>query len=334
MQRSGLRHIQTVRKGGKTYRYARPPSGQRVRLPDLPEDHPDFLAAYLSALHQQPQKAGPLTLAQLIEAWLASDDYKRHGTLYRATLRRHADAIRAKAKDGLASDLRDRHIRADIADLTPSVSRHRLKAWRAICAWGYERGRLPGNPALMVKGKKQAKGGYPPWTAADIAAFRARHGPQTVARRCMEVLFWTGARISDAVALGPAMVDGDGILCFRQSKTGDMAYVPWSCPVPSFADASDRDAMLDALRHGPGGATFLATAQGQRSHKALGTLIAEAAREAGVEKSAHGLRKARAIALAERGATTHQIAAWTGHHTLAEVAHYTAESDRRKAVLG
>lgn len=306
-----------------------------MRLPDLPDDHPEFLAAYLSALRASPQKPGPQTFAQLVEAWLASDDFRRHGTLYRATMRRHADAIREKARDGLATDLRDRHIRADIADLTPSVARHRLKAWRAICGWAYERGRLPSNPALLVKGKRQPKGaGYPPWTAADLAAFRAHHAPETTARRCMEVLFWTGARISDAVALGPAMIDRDGVLCYRQGKTGDMAYVPWSCPVPGFADAADRDAMLDALRHGPGGATFLATPQGQRSHKALGTLIATAAREAGIEKSAHGLRKARAIALAEAGATTHQIAAWTGHHTLAEVAHYTAESDRRRAVLG
>jgi integrase len=81
--------------------------------------------------------------------------------------------------------------------------------------------------------------------------------------------------------------------------------------------------------------TFLATRQGaSRSHKALGHLVAKAARAAGVEKSAHGLRKYRAAALAEAGATAHQIGAWTGHESLAEIQHYVRSADRRRAVLG
>jgi len=43
---------------------------------------------------------------------------------------------------------------------------------------------------------------------------------------------------------------------------------------------------------------------------------------------------ARAIKAAEDGATASQIAAWTGHKTLAEVGHYTREYDRMKAVMG
>ncbi|MGD9918007.1 MAG: tyrosine-type recombinase/integrase [Paenirhodobacter sp.] len=82
--------------------------------------------------------------------------------------------------------------------------------------------------------------------------------------------------------------------------------------------------------------TFLATHGGRtRSHKALGTLISDAAREAKITgRSAHGLRKSRAMQLAEAGATTHQIAAWTGHQSLSEVQHYTEAADRRRAVRG
>ncbi|WP_062017988.1 tyrosine-type recombinase/integrase [Gluconobacter japonicus] len=48
-------------------------------------------------------------------------------------------------------------------------------------------------------------------------------------------------------------------------------------------------------------------------------------REAGLPAgcSPHGLRKAAARRLAEAGCTTHQIAAITGHRSLAEVARYT-----------
>lgn len=45
-----------------------------------------------------------------------------------------------------------------------------------------------------------------------------------------------------------------------------------------------------------GHSTFLATSQGgTRSSKALGTLIITSAKEADVSKSAHGLRKTRAV---------------------------------------
>lgn len=81
--------------------------------------------------------------------------------------------------------------------------------------------------------------------------------------------------------------------------------------------------------------TFLATSKGgARTSTGLGTLIRESARAAGVAKSAHGLRKCRAIALAEAGATVHQIAAWTGHATLKEIDRYTRRADRRRAVMG
>lgn len=63
-------------------------------------------------------------------------------------------------------------------------------------------------------------------------------------------------------------------------------------------------------------------------------MIREAAKAARVEKSAHALRKAHAVALAEAGATTHQIAAWTGHQTLKEVERYTRDASRRNANMG
>jgi len=53
-------------------------------------------------------------------------------------------------------------------------------------------------------------------------------------------------------------------------------------------------------------------------------------REAGLPPgcSPHGLRKAAARRLAEAGCTTHQIAAITGHRSLAEVARYTRAAEQ------
>ena len=46
----------------------------------------------------------------------------------------------------------------------------------------------------------------------------------------MKVTYWTGARISDVVMIGHGHVGRDGVQRFRQQKTGDLAYVPWSDP--------------------------------------------------------------------------------------------------------
>jgi integrase len=51
-------------------------------------------------------------------------------------------------------------------------------------------------------------------------------------------------------------------------------------------------------------------------------------------RSVHGLRKSGATRLAEHGATDHEIMAWGGWATLAEVTRYTRAANRRKLAQG
>ena len=179
--------------------------------------------------------------------------------------------------------------------------------------------------------------GHEPWTRAEVEAFRTRWSIGTVQRAIFEMLHWTGARISDPVKIGRGMVGADGVLTFKQTKTGDLAYVPWTCLLPHFAAAmqADRDMMHEALKACAGHMTFLATKQGRsRSAKAIGGDLAKSAWLAGVNKTAHGLRKTLATALADGGATTFQVASWTGHQSLSEVQHYTKSAERKRAVMG
>jgi integrase len=61
--------------------------------------------------------------------------------------------------------------------------------------------------------------------------------------------------------------------------------------------------------------------------------FASKARKAGIAgKTAHGLRKTRAIALVDAEATHHQVGAWTGHESLKEIEHYAKKFNRRKAL--
>ena len=336
-----LRHVQTIRKGDRTYRYLRIPGQPRLRLPDLPPDDPEFLRAYTEALKTAPtltrSKAG--TIRAVIETYLRSDRHKMHSAGYRRIVLRHLDAIRLQADDARMVDLRAEHIQSDLRPLTPVQARDRMKAWRVLCAHALDLGVIASDPSEGVRRPAPVQHrGRPAWTADHIKAYRATWDIGTPQRALMELLFWTGARISDAVAIGPQHVGRDGILSFTQSKTREAAYVPWTCQLPRHALTMlpDREMMHRAIEALPGAhLTFLATAQGRtRSHKAAGHLIAAAAERAGFDRSAHGLRKSRVVALAEAGANPLQIAAWTGHRSLNEVAHYAEEADRRRQVLG
>jgi site-specific recombinase XerD len=260
---------------------------------------------------------------------LSSPRYKAASASYKAAITRHAMVILDTYGSLPTAGLRDRHIAADVEAC--EVPDMRLKAWRFLCKT------LRPDPSRSVRAERHKGEGYQPWTADDIARFRARWPIGTAPRAAMELLYWTGARISDGVRIGRGNIGADGVLSFRQQKTGRPAYVPWTCALPAYAVsmADDRAMMMQAIEPFAGHMTFIATMEGQgRSSKALGTMIRDACAKAGVAKSAHGLRKARATALAEGGATTHEIAAWTGHDTLSEVQRYTEAADRRRAVTG
>lgn len=336
-----LKHVQTIRRGDSVYRYLRIPGQPRIKLPDLPIDHPMFLAAYVAAMQEAPKTvrnpAG--TIAAAVEGYLRSDVHAGHSDGYRRIVQRHAEAIRQSADDALIRHLKPEHIQDDLRSLSPIQGRDRMKAWRLICAHALDRNLIRSDPSEGVRRPAPPKHvGHPAWTAAQIETFRERWSIGTRQRACMELVYWTGARIGDAVKLGAGMIGRDGVLSFRQEKTGDFAHVPWTCSLPPHIahQCADRDMMhaaLDAISSGH--MTFLATRNGRtRSSKAMGHLIAAAAADAGFDRSAHGLRKSRAVALAEGGANPLQIGAWTGHHSLSEVAHYTEEADRKRAVMG
>lgn len=334
-----LKHVQTQRVAGREYRYLRVPGQKAIRLPDLAPDDPAFLRAYLAALGETEATSAPTsgTIAALVAAFLASDRFLALSKGYRTIIRHHGDKIRAKGANARATDLRPEHIRRDVSPLKPHPANARLKAWRLICNFGKESGLLAVDPSEGIKRKRPAKSdGHPPWTVEEIDTFRAYWKPETIQRQAFELLFWTGARVSDAVRLGRGMVGKDGVLSFSQEKTKEPAFVPWTCALPPFASAIDHAHVHAALSHAPAQMTYLCTGRGHsRSIKGLSNLISAAAKRAGItDRSAHGLRKSRAIALVDAGATTAQGTAWTGHLTSDEFEHYSKNRDRRAAVTG
>lgn len=334
-----LTNIKTVvDRKGRARHYVQVKGKPLVRLPDMPMDSPDFLAAWAAAMKASTghePRPGKGSISSLCTSYLRSYAFKAHSASYQVLLRRHVCQIEAKAGSALARDLGANHIKLDLAGLAPAVAKQRYKAWRVLAKHGEEAGLLATDPTAGVKRPSSKSIDIPAWTRDEVKAFRTRWAIGTVQRGIFELLHWTGCRTSDAVLIGPGHVGRDGVLTFRQVKTGGPAYVPWTCAVPVFVDASDRDAMLAALAPLAGHMTFLATKDGRpRSAKSIGGDLSSAARSAGVQKSAHGLRKSRCAFNADGGATATQIASWTGHESLSEVAHYTKSADRRRAVMG
>lgn len=327
--------IKVVNRGGRRYLYRRTKAGL-VRLPDLPENHPEFLAAYIAAESIKPKpRADPGTIAALILEYLASPGFraltKGSQAERRATLRRISD----DRGRGLVRDLRAEHLRRDIRALTPGAAKNRKKAWRAILRHAVDEGQIASDPSRDVQVPRGTVTPYRQWTLAEIAQFRGHWPIGSAERLAMEVIYWTSARCIDAARLGWQMVDRDGWLTYSQIKTGGPATCPIrTLPTDFRSFAADQRQLLDCLPDDR--MQWIVTRTGTpRSVKALSQWFSRAAAAARLpaDCSAHGLRKARAAALAESGATASQIAAWTGHASLSEVAHYTKQADQRN-VLG
>lgn len=307
-----------------------------VPMPDAKPESPRFLAAYLAAHDgkEQVQKARTGSIAAAVTAFLASDEYLSKAATTRAVWRRGLDDIRKRYGAGKLSDLAERHIRLDLARLKPNPANQRLKIWRAACAWWCETGLTQGNPAKGIDKRKTAKSdGHTPWTADDVAKFRARWPIGSDQRLAFEILHWFGCRMSDGVRLSEAMIGADGWITYRQQKTGGEVSIPLTAPAPAFAapDGQILQCLAVRRRH----FMLMTTAHGApRSSKAASQWFSTAARAAGVQKTAHGLRKTRAEIMAVNGATAHQIGAWLGHETLSETQRYAAKSDRRKMLEG
>jgi len=330
-----LPRVHRVRRNGTLHKYHRV---SRVKLPGhLPEDQPDFLAAWIEAeAESAPEPVAARhaagTLGALCDAFTDSRLYAGLSKDYARSVARHVEAIRAAYGEAVWTAIRPHNISADLSRLPPVAARARRKAWRLLArhAGGTD-------PSASVRAPALPKSeGHAPWIPDEVAAYRRTWAIGSMERAAFELLYWSGARTIDAVSLAPAMIGADGILTYTQGKTTNPAHVPWTCRLPDWARPweEDRDKLHEALKASKG-ATYLETAKGKpRTPKGLSNLLSRAARAAGVPKSAHGLRKSRLTLIAEAGGSTGAIMSWGGHVTLAEAQRYTSKAERKRLLIG
>jgi integrase len=324
-----LRYVQRIRdRHGAIRHYFRRPGYPRVTLPGEPGS-PEFMEAYAAAMGDVAQQLGvsrtiPGSMSALAVSWYGSSDFRHLAASTRRVYRAIVERFLALHGEKRVATLEPHHIRKllDAKSATPAAANRLRSILRLLMQHATDRGLRPDDPTRDVRKIKYRRHEIPTWTEEHIAAFEQRWPPGTRARLALALLLYTGQRRSDVIRMGRQHVRGDLIEVVQQ-KTGTRLVIP---VVPELAEAINA-CPADHL-------TFLTTERGApfASATAFYNWFQRCTRAAGIPDglSPHGLRKAAARRIAQRGRTPHQIAAITGHLTLSEVERYTRAVDQER----
>ncbi|MDJ0993897.1 MAG: site-specific tyrosine recombinase XerD [Dinoroseobacter sp.] len=261
-------------------------------------------------------------------------DFSTYQTAKGSTLiRAHRDQIEAYL------------IRCEAEGLARSTRARRLSALKQFFRFAYEEGWRADNPTLQIKGPGRAK--HLPKTLAqddvDTLLHAARaHGRSDLERArnacLLEVLYATGLRVSELVALPVAAVRGNPEMILVRGKGGKERMVPLSGPareaLQTWLAARDAKETEGAARGKPE-SRFLFPSHGKAGHLTrhrFHALIKELALAAGLDPakiSPHTLRHAFATHLLANGADLMSIQALLGHADVSTTEIYTHVLDAR-----
>jgi integrase/recombinase XerD len=309
---------------GNTRWYVRLPGRPKIRIRAAPGTR-EFMDQYAAAAAGQadrprlPREAARGSFRRLCISYYGSAAFGRLDPSTQSWQRRALDRLAQQHGDKPVALMQPKHVRSlrDELKETPGAAKTRLKALRALFRWAVEADEAPHDPTFGVKPINYVSHGFHTWTIEEVEAYERRHPIGTKARLALAILLYTSWRREDAVRLGPQHVR-DGRIKYRQAKNEHRN--PVDMDIPLHADLAEIIAAMSS-RH----LTFLVTEYGKPySANGFGNAFKDWCREANLPHcSAHGLRKATAVRLAERGATAHEIMAITGHRTLEEVERYT-----------
>lgn len=189
----------------------------------------------------------------------------------------------------------------------------------ALFAWAVDRGYREHSPAYRIRALPG--GTLRAWTRQEAEKAETLLPPYLA--RVVTLARFTGQRRGDLCRLTWAAYDGAS-LRLVQGKRGGALVIPCHPTLRAALDAwkaEGREAVT-ILTNGWGRPWVPEVLSGAMKRRL------EAIGMPGL--NVHGLRKLAATALAEAGCTPHEIAAITGHRTLAMVEHYTRSVDQER----
>lgn len=188
----------------------------------------------------------------------------------------------------------------------------------ALFSWAVKRGWIDVSPCLRIE--RLPGGTLAAWTMPQVELALA-HLKEPL-RRAVILALYTGQRRGDLCAMTWSDYDGARIRV-RQQKTGEQLAILCHPSLSAELDRWDRTAatILTGFNGRPWRASHLSNAMCDGLRRIKGFPVG---------RNMHGLRKCAATLLAEAGCSTHEIAAVTGHKSLAMVALYTASAQQEK----
>jgi integrase len=338
MTRIKLRYVnEFVDQDGKVRRYFRRAGRRAIPLPGLPGSI-EFMAAYQAALAiVSPPPPSPRhvingSLAAAAAGYFRSSDFANLSPSSQRSYRAAIKPILAAHGHRLVRDLTKvaaRHVIEEIGATRPGMANLTRSVLSKIITYAIETGLRADNPFSGLKPYRL--GTYHTWTDAEIAQFERRWPLGTRERLAFALLLYTGQRGGDVVKMARSDIV-DGRIRVAQDKARKGTTNELMIPI--------HPALARALQAGPVvGMTHIITDARGKPLRAITELIEAAVKRAGLPARcvAHGLRKAALRRLAEHGSTTKEIAAVSGHRSLAEIERYTARADQAglaKAAIG
>jgi integrase len=313
-------HRETNRHGNVVW-YVRLGKGPRVRIKAI-YGTPEFEMAYQAAINgESPKARGKAAKGSLEWLWML---YRQTGAwtdLSMATRRQRENIMHGVLKTGgnkPLSSITGSAIKHGIDRRKPFAARHFVDTMRGLYKWAVAAEHVTSDPTAGKAVAKPKTKGFPVWTEEDLEQFERRWPIGTRERVMFDVYLYTGLRRGDAAKLGKQHIR-NGVITIDTEKTGTRVTIP---VLPELAET---------IAAGPTGElSIIASKKGQPIRKeVLGNLFREACRAAGINKSAHGIRKAAATRAANNGATVATLEAIFGWEGGQMAALYTRAADRK-----
>lgn len=312
---------------GKILWYVRVGKGPRTRI-FSEYGSPEFMEEYHAAMAGLPapdRRVDSASLEWLIARYRETAHWQKD--LSPATRRQRDNIFRGVVKQSGSAPYRaiDRLVILKARERrlhTPAQARNFLDAMRGLFRWAQAAGHIKADPTAGVGNPKRKTGrGFAAWSEADVAAYEARWAIGSKERVWLDVLIYTGLRRGDAVRLGWQHIKA-GIATLQTEKSGEKISV--TLPI--------LPVLAKTLEAGPTGDLSLICGDRKMplTKESFGNLFREAARAAGVNKSAHGVRKIAATRAANNGATVAELEAIFGWVGGGMASLYTREADRRR----
>jgi integrase/recombinase XerD len=287
----------------------------------------------------------PLDVEEFL-VWLSAERGRARNTIdaYRRDLTAYCAWLAERGSDPLTADHHDLVDWLDAqrdSGAAPSSVARRLAAVRTLSRFLAVEGRRPDDPTARLDGVRKPSGIPKPLTEAQVTSLLdAVVGNDPLARRdraLLELLYATGARVTEVVGLSIGDLDFDGRMVRLYGKGNKERLVPYgraaARAIDDWFSPSGRAALVPRQwkRRGDAEAVFLNQNGGRLSRQGVWLVIKKYGGRAGITDplSPHVLRHSCATHLLDHGADLRVVQEMLGHASISTTQIYTKVSQER-----